>query len=65
MVVEPGEVMNHLPLLLVSSQAAADTSLPAYSLVCTEMLWLLVPVIDAQPLASTSNIAASNTVIFC
>src|SRR5438128_967325 len=52
-ITDPGEVRNHLPLALLSSQVAPGSSLPpADSTVCKETLWLVVPVMEAQPLAS-------------
>src|SRR3954468_16676042 len=52
---EPGVVMYHLPLLLESSHKAPGTSLPACSSVWMETLWFVVPVTDAQPLARPST----------
>jgi hypothetical protein len=49
MATDPGVVRNQVPLLLDRSQATPETSLPFCSLVIMEILWPVVPVIEAQP----------------
>lgn len=49
--VEPGEVTNQVPLLLLSLQLAPSTGVPSAARVSTETLWLVPLTMDAQPVA--------------